>query len=77
MIEQAATDELTSRLGTPTTVVPRVLLLQRVPEAHSTKQIEDSVGWGLETTAEVLSNGVVTVPEHAQVVYDAVTCPVW
>ncbi len=29
--------------------LPRVLLRADVPEPHSTKQIEDCVGWGLET----------------------------
>ena len=29
------------------------------PEAHSTKQIEDSIDWALETTAEVLSLAIV------------------
>src|SRR6185436_13100697 len=27
---------------------------ERIPEPHSTKQIEDGVGWGLETDAETL-----------------------
>jgi pimeloyl-ACP methyl ester carboxylesterase/predicted glycosyltransferase len=48
------------------------------PEAHSTKQIEDSLGWGLETNAEVLALAISArvTPEHARVVYDAVSCPV-
>ncbi len=49
------------------------------PESHSTKQIEDTVGWGLETTAEVLiatedakSSDVLQTTEMAS----RVRCPV-
>ena len=40
------------------------------PEAHSTKQIEDSIGWGLETTAEVLALAIsaTVTPEQARAV---------
>jgi pimeloyl-ACP methyl ester carboxylesterase len=47
------------------------------PEPHSTKQIEDTVGWGLETTPEVL-----VAIERAETRFDAikhikgVRCPV-
>ncbi len=47
------------------------------PEPHSTKQIEDAVGWGLETTPEVL-----VAVERAETRFDAiqyieaVRCPV-
>ena len=37
-------------LGRALRGLPRVLLLAVFTEPHSTKQIEDSVGWGLETT---------------------------
>ena len=47
------------------------------PEPHSTKQTEDSLGWGLETTAGVLTSALsVVTPEQARAVYEAVTCPV-
>ena len=36
-------------------------MAQMFPEPHSTKQIEDTTGWGLETTPEVL---IATI-EHA------------
>ena len=48
-------------------------------EPHSTKQIEDCVGWGLETTAETLIVGE-KAPEftgdQARDLCDRVTCPV-
>jgi pimeloyl-ACP methyl ester carboxylesterase len=42
-----------------------------LPEAHSTKQIEDSVGWGLETSPEVL------IAEHAGPEPDDATARGW
>lgn len=56
-------------------------------EPHSTKQIEDTVGWGLETTAEVLlaiesapSRRALTLAkgdeEHVREMAAAVRCPV-
>jgi pimeloyl-ACP methyl ester carboxylesterase/predicted glycosyltransferase len=46
-------------------------------EPHSTKQIEDSVGWGLETTPAVLAASSSFWPvERAGAVYRAVSCPV-
>ena len=44
----------TATTGCGTTGLPGVLLLQMFTEPHSTKPIEDCVGWGLETTAETL-----------------------
>jgi pimeloyl-ACP methyl ester carboxylesterase len=41
------------------------------PEPHSTKQIEDSVGWGLETTAQVL------IAEHGAAAPDEATVRRW
>jgi len=49
------------------------------PESHSTKQIEDGVGWGLETTAEVLIATVrlgVLGEGRAKELAARVTCPV-
>ena len=48
-------------------------------EPHSTKQIEDCVGWGLETTAETLiaaHHGAKPEPEEAQALAQRVRCPV-
>ena len=48
-------------------------------EPHSTKQIEDCVGWGLETTAETLiaaHYGAKPDPEEAQELARRVRCPV-
>ena len=48
-------------------------------EPHSTKQIEDCVGWGLETTAETLLIGERApefTPEQALDLCSRVTCPV-
>ncbi len=55
------------------------------PEPHSTKQIDDGVAWGLETTPDVL---IATVeapsvlgrlaerPEEAMALYRSIRCPV-
>ena len=48
-------------------------------EPHSTKQIEDCVGWGLETTAETLvvaQDGAKPEPEEAEGTARRVRCPV-
>ncbi len=48
-------------------------------EPHSTKQIEDCVGWGLETTAETLiaaHYGDKPDPDEAQALARSVRCPV-
>jgi pimeloyl-ACP methyl ester carboxylesterase len=48
-------------------------------EPHSTKQIEDCVGWGLETTAETLiaaHHGTKPEPEEARELAGRVRCPV-
>ena len=48
-------------------------------EPHSTKQIEDCVGWGLETTAETLiaaHHGAKPEPEEARELARRVRCPV-
>jgi pimeloyl-ACP methyl ester carboxylesterase len=48
-------------------------------EPHSTKEIEDCVGWGLETTAETLiaaHHGAKPDPEEAQELARNVRCPV-
>jgi pimeloyl-ACP methyl ester carboxylesterase/predicted glycosyltransferase len=53
------------------------------PEPHSTKQIEDCVGWGLETTHEVLTDTIDARPmgmlplvgEGIEQLCAAVTCP--
>ena len=48
-------------------------------EPHSTKQIEDSVGWGLETSGEILVTGEKTPEfsgEQALELCGRVTCPV-
>ncbi|GAA4902679.1 putative glycosyltransferase [Actinomycetospora succinea] len=51
-----------------------------VPEPHSTKQLEDLVGWGLETDAETLIATVPGVVEptdaDAEAICRAVRCPV-
>jgi pimeloyl-ACP methyl ester carboxylesterase/predicted glycosyltransferase len=52
---------------------------QSFPEPHSTKQIEDTVGWGLETTPEVLADTVrAPLLDEARLVAltERVTCPV-
>jgi pimeloyl-ACP methyl ester carboxylesterase/predicted glycosyltransferase len=50
-----------------------------VPEPHSTKQIEDGVGWGLETTAETMIDTLFGTLdpywEKAADVYAGVRCP--
>jgi pimeloyl-ACP methyl ester carboxylesterase len=48
-------------------------------ERHSTKQIEDCVGWALETTAETLvadHGGEKLEPEQARELAERVRCPV-
>ena len=48
-------------------------------EPHSTKQIEDCVGWGLETTPETLiaaHHGAKPEPEEARELARRVRCPV-
>ena len=54
-------------------------------EPHSTKQIEDGVAWGLETTPEVLTTTVggrgfsahlIAHPEEALAFYRSIRCPV-
>ena len=48
-------------------------------EPHSTKQIEDCVGWGLETTAETLVTaeyGAEPGPDEARALAERVRCPV-
>jgi pimeloyl-ACP methyl ester carboxylesterase len=48
-------------------------------EPHSTKQIEDCVGWGLETTAETLiaaEGGAKPEPDEARELARCVRCPV-
>jgi pimeloyl-ACP methyl ester carboxylesterase len=48
-------------------------------EPHSTKQIEDAVGWGLETDAETLvtlSTGRWLAEEHVRALCARVRCPV-
>ena len=48
-------------------------------EPHSTKPIEDCIGWGMETTPEVLitAHGAATLsPEEARRLAAAVRCPV-
>ncbi|HSL33326.1 MAG TPA: alpha/beta fold hydrolase [Candidatus Limnocylindrales bacterium] len=49
-------------------------------EAHSTKQIEDCVGWGLETTAETLVSTILGRPiwddAELRAIVDRVECPV-
>jgi pimeloyl-ACP methyl ester carboxylesterase/predicted glycosyltransferase len=48
-------------------------------EPHSTKPIEDCVGWGHETTPEVLitaQGGATLSPEEARALADRVRCPV-
>jgi pimeloyl-ACP methyl ester carboxylesterase/predicted glycosyltransferase len=48
-------------------------------EPHSTKPIEDAVGWGLETDAETMiatQDGVGLTPEEAQALCGRVRCPV-
>ncbi|MBV8602704.1 MAG: alpha/beta hydrolase, partial [Candidatus Eremiobacteraeota bacterium] len=47
-------------------------------EPHSTKQIEDAVGWGLETTHETLASTVAAwsmSPEEAAAVAAQIRCP--
>jgi pimeloyl-ACP methyl ester carboxylesterase len=48
-------------------------------EPHSTKQIEDCVGWGLETTGEILVTaeyGAEPGPDEARALAQSVRCPV-
>ena len=48
-------------------------------EPHSTKEIEDCVGWGLETTAETLiaaHHGAKPEPDEARALARRVRCPV-
>ncbi len=52
---------------------------EAIPERHSTKQREDAVGWGLETTPEVLAasvHGASFSPEEAAALAARVRCPV-
>jgi pimeloyl-ACP methyl ester carboxylesterase/predicted glycosyltransferase len=55
---------------------------QQLPEPHSTKQIEDCVGWGLETDPETLALADDGAPlpwstaEEARAVCQRVSCPV-
>jgi pimeloyl-ACP methyl ester carboxylesterase/predicted glycosyltransferase len=49
------------------------------PEPHSTKQIEDGIGWGLGTTPETLAATVVApslTPQETALLAAAVRCPV-
>jgi pimeloyl-ACP methyl ester carboxylesterase/predicted glycosyltransferase len=52
---------------------------EAIPEPHSTKQLEDCIGWGMETTPETL---IATQAEHAMTEAEAaelataVRCPV-
>jgi pimeloyl-ACP methyl ester carboxylesterase/predicted glycosyltransferase len=54
-------------------------MAQMFPEPHSTKQIEDTIGWGLETTPEVLI-ATVEAPalseEEIHALASRVRCPV-
>jgi pimeloyl-ACP methyl ester carboxylesterase len=49
-------------------------------ERHSTKQIEDSVGWGLETDPETLADTRLALmdgdPDAWREVYEGIRCPV-
>jgi pimeloyl-ACP methyl ester carboxylesterase/predicted glycosyltransferase len=52
---------------------------QMFNEPHSTKPVEDCVGWGLETSAEVLvaaESGAVPDPDTTRKLCAAVRCPV-
>ncbi len=52
---------------------------QAFPEPRSTKQIEDTIGWGLETTPEVLAatvHGVQMGADEARAAARAIRCPV-
>ena len=54
---------------------------QLLPEPHSTKQHEDAVGWGLETTPEVMvlhhtAPAATSTREETEAVLAAVRCPV-
>ena len=54
-------------------------MAQMFPEPHSTKQIEDTIGWGLETTPEVLiatMEAPTLSEEHVRELASRVTCPV-
>ncbi len=52
---------------------------QMFNEPHSTKPVEDCVGWGLETSAELLiaaQSGAVLDPDTTQKLCAAIRCPV-
>ncbi len=52
---------------------------QSLPEPHSTKQIEDAVGWGLETDAETLADTILAraLPQDdGEAVYRTIRRPV-
>jgi pimeloyl-ACP methyl ester carboxylesterase len=52
---------------------------QMLPEPHSTKQFEDAVGWGLETTPETLAATTVApslTEEQTRELASMVRCPV-
>ena len=61
--------------------LPRLLGVfhsQVFPEPHSTKQIEDAIGWGLDTTAETLVDtrrGAREATDDLQGLIDKVRCP--
>ncbi|THD83358.1 MAG: alpha/beta hydrolase [Phenylobacterium sp.] len=49
------------------------------PERHSSKQVEDAVGWALETTAEVLVDSVLgglRDETDLRAAYGAIACPI-
>ena len=69
----------TATTGSRLPRLPRVLLRRLFREPHSTKQIEDCVGWGLETTPRRSSRahyGAKPGPEEAQELARRVQCPV-
>jgi pimeloyl-ACP methyl ester carboxylesterase/predicted glycosyltransferase len=57
----------------------RFFFSQTCSEPHSTKQIEDGVAWGLETTGAVLADtvrGRATSQDNGEAVYRQIRCPV-
>ncbi len=57
LLSETPNEDRYQRLGDWTRFV-QAFFADAFPEPHSTKQIEDAVGWGMETDAEVIQRGL-------------------